>query len=198
MTTDAGPLTTQHTVLGTPIGDLTVVREGGLLTGLYFPHHWYKPDPATFGPRNDRGFEGVAGQLEEYLAGNRTVFDLPLKPRGTEFQLRVWGLIAEQAARGELAADGDVSSFVHVDDAAGAAVQALEWPTGAVNVCDDVPAAGREWVPVFCRAVGAPDPAVSTADGRHGWARGASNEYARKQLHWTPDYPSWREGFATL
>jgi nucleoside-diphosphate-sugar epimerase len=108
------------------------------------------------------------------------------------------GLIAEQAARGELAADGDVSSFVHVDDAAGAAVQALEWPTGAVNVCDDVPAAGREWVPVFCRAVGAPDPAVSTAAGRHGWARGASNEYARKQLHWTPEYPSWREGFAAL
>lgn len=43
--------------------------------------------------------------------------------------------MAERAARGELAADGDVSSFVHVDDAAGAAADALEWPTGAVNVC---------------------------------------------------------------
>ena len=59
------------------------------------------------------------------------------------------GLMAERAARGELAADGDVSSFVHVDDAAGAAADALDWPTGAVNVCDDVPAAGREWVPVL-------------------------------------------------
>jgi nucleoside-diphosphate-sugar epimerase len=114
------------------------------------------------------------------------------------------GLMAERAARGELAADADVSSFVHVDDAAGAAADALEWPTGAVNVCDDVPAAGREWVPVFCRAVGAPDPAVAlepavapTAE-RHGWARGASNEYARKGLNWTPAYPSWREGFAAL
>jgi nucleoside-diphosphate-sugar epimerase len=108
------------------------------------------------------------------------------------------GLIAEQAARGELAADRDVSSFVHVDDAAGAAVDALEWPTGAVNVCDDVPTAGRDWVPVFCRAVGAPDPAVITATERHGWARGASNEYARKELNWTPAYPSWRKGFAEL
>jgi nucleoside-diphosphate-sugar epimerase len=108
------------------------------------------------------------------------------------------GLMAERAVRGELAADGDVSSFVHVDDAAGAAVDALEWPTGAVNVCDDVPAAGRDWVPAFCWAVGAPDPAVSPATGRHGWARGASNEYARKVLNWTPAYPSWREGFATL
>ena len=54
MMTDACTLTAQHTVLATPIGDLTVVREGDLLTGLYFPHHWYKPDPVAFGPRNDR------------------------------------------------------------------------------------------------------------------------------------------------
>jgi len=108
------------------------------------------------------------------------------------------GLMAERAARGELAADGDVSSFVHVDDAAGAAAAALEWPTGAVNVCDDVPAAGREWVPAFCRAVAAPDPAASPVTERHGWARGASSEYARKVLNWTPAYPSWREGFAAL
>ena len=108
------------------------------------------------------------------------------------------GLMAERAARGELAADGDVSSFVHVDDAADAAVAALKWPTGAVNVCDDVPAAGREWVPVFCRAVGAPDPVVAVPAERHGWARGASNEHARKDLSWAPAYPSWREGFAAL
>ena len=108
------------------------------------------------------------------------------------------GLMAERAARGELAADGDVSSFVHVDDAAGAAGDALEWPTGAVNVCDDAPAAGREWVPAFCRAVGVAEPAVAAEDRRHEWARGASNEYARKGLNWTPAYPSWREGFAAL
>jgi nucleoside-diphosphate-sugar epimerase len=46
-----------------------------------------------------------------------------------------------------------VSSFVHVDDAAGAAAEALSWPSGFVNVCDDVPAPGREWVPAFCQAV---------------------------------------------
>jgi len=107
------------------------------------------------------------------------------------------GLMAERAARGELAANADVSSFVHVDDAAGAAAAALSWPTGFVNVCDDVPAPGRDWVPVFCRAVGAPVPQATAAE-RHGWARGASNEHARKGLNWTPAYPSWREGFAAL
>jgi nucleoside-diphosphate-sugar epimerase len=107
------------------------------------------------------------------------------------------GLMAEAASRGELAADGDVSSFVHVDDAAGAAVESLSWPTGAVNVCDDVPAAGREWVSAFCRAVGAPEPVVRDGE-RHGWARGADNRYARKELNWTPAWPSWRDGFAAL
>ena len=110
------------------------------------------------------------------------------------------GLMADQAARGELAADRDVSSFVHVDDAAGAAAEALAWPSGFVNVCDDAPAAGREWVPAFCRAVGVAEPVAVSADsgGRHGWARGADNRYARKQLNWAPAWPSWREGFAAL
>ena len=108
MTTDAGPLTALHTVLAMPIGDLTVVREGDWLTGLYFPHHWYRPDPATFGPRTDREFEGVANQLEEYLAGTRTLFDLPLKPRGTKFQLRVWELIA-QVPYGQTTTYGDLA-----------------------------------------------------------------------------------------
>ncbi len=33
-------------------------------------------------------------QLAEYYDGNRTTFDLPLAPRGTEFQRRVWDEIA--------------------------------------------------------------------------------------------------------
>jgi methylated-DNA-[protein]-cysteine S-methyltransferase len=101
-------MTAQHTVLATQIGDLTVVRDGDLLTGLYFPHHWYRPDPVTFGPRNDEGFEKVAAQLAEYLAGTRTDFDLPLDPRGTDFQLRVWELIA-QIPYGETTTYGDIA-----------------------------------------------------------------------------------------
>ncbi len=96
---------------------------------------------------------------------------------------------------GKLVANADVSSFLHVEDAAGAAAAALEWPTGVVNVVDDVPAAAREWVPAFARAVGAPVPETVDAE-RTGWARGADNSLARKELGWTPAYPSWREGFA--
>jgi nucleoside-diphosphate-sugar epimerase len=101
------------------------------------------------------------------------------------------GLMAQP---GLLSANADVTSFVHVDDAATAAVAALEWPSGAVNICDDEPAAGYDWVPVFCQAVGAPEPSRSDSE-RTGWARGADNQYARKHLNWTPQWPSWRDGF---
>lgn len=111
---------------------------------------------------------------------------------GPDTWYRPGGLMAQG---GGLAANGDITSFVHVDDAAEAAVEALSWPTGAVNICDDEPAAGHEWVPAFCRSVGAPVPATSKT--RANWARGANNHYARKHLNWTPNHPTWRTTFTT-
>jgi nucleoside-diphosphate-sugar epimerase len=105
------------------------------------------------------------------------------------------GLRAGLARAGKLTADADVASFVHADDAAVAAVEALAWPSGPVNVCDDEPAPGSEWVPVYCRAVGADPPPVSDAP-RAPWARGASNRHAREDLGWVPRHRSWRAGFA--
>ena len=54
-----------HTVVSTPLGKLTVVRDGEALCGLYFPHHWYLPSPVTFGHRRDDGFGDVVAQLGE-------------------------------------------------------------------------------------------------------------------------------------
>jgi len=102
------------------------------------------------------------------------------------------GRIADAARHGHLIADFDVTSFVHVDDASAAAVQALTWPTGAVNIVDDEPARGCDWVPVFCKAVDASPPAFT--ETRHASARGASNKKARN-IGWTPEHPTWREGF---
>jgi methylated-DNA-[protein]-cysteine S-methyltransferase len=101
-------MSTRHTVLSSPIGDLTVVRDDGGVTGVYFPHHWTRPDRAAFGPRAEDGFEDVAAQLAEYFAGSRRAFDLPLHATGTGTQRRVWDLIAaipygQTATYGELA-----------------------------------------------------------------------------------------------
>ncbi|GGM82054.1 NAD-dependent epimerase/dehydratase family protein [Dactylosporangium sucinum] len=90
---------------------------------------------------------------------------------------------------GSIVADRSVTSFVHVADAAGAAVDALGWPSGPVNIVDDEPAQGRAWLPVLAAAIGAPAPEES--DGRMPGARGASNRLARSR-GWRPRYPSWR------
>jgi methylated-DNA-[protein]-cysteine S-methyltransferase len=104
----AETMTVQHTILATELGELTIVRDGERLTGLYFPHHWYRPGPETFGPRTGEGFGVAASQLAEYLAGTRTAFDLPLDPRGDDFQLRVWDLIA-QIPYGQTASYGELA-----------------------------------------------------------------------------------------
>jgi nucleoside-diphosphate-sugar epimerase len=103
------------------------------------------------------------------------------------------GSVAEQAQSGALTADESVTSFVHVYDAANAALAALDWEPGVVNVCDDEPAPATEWMPEFSGRVGAPAP--PRVRGRPGWARGADNGFARRQLDWAMRFPTWRVGF---
>lgn len=121
------------------------------------------------------------------------------------------GDIARQARRRMLPIVGDgrgVFSFVHVDDAAGAAVLALNHGQGAYNIVDDDPALTREWIPAFCSELGAPKPmhvpgtlvalmAGSFAAATLQEGRGASNAKAKRELGWSPTHPSWRNGFLT-
>jgi nucleoside-diphosphate-sugar epimerase len=98
-------------------------------------------------------------------------------------------------------------SFVHIDDAATATVAALErGHPGIYNVCDDDPAAVSEWLPVYAEALGAKPPmrlpawlvrilAGGVAASGMTTQRGASNEKAKRELGWSPSYPSWRDGF---
>lgn len=99
-----------------------------------------------------------------------------------------------------------VWSFVHVDDAARAAVAALAAPRGVYNVVDDDPAPVREWLPELARTLRAPRPRrmpkllarpIVGAWGVAAMTRpnGASNDLAKRELGWAPSFPSWREGF---
>jgi nucleoside-diphosphate-sugar epimerase len=102
------------------------------------------------------------------------------------------GRTTEQVRRGEIAATPAITSFIHVADMARAAILALEWPAGPVNIVDDEPAAGTEWVPEYARRVGAPTP--PTKPEAEPWERGAANARARA-LGWRPEFASWRDGF---
>ena len=79
-----------HTRVSTAIGELTLVRDEEALLGVYYRNHWGRPDPSAFGPRRDTGFDEAVAQLDAYLAGQRTAFDLPVRLEGDEFQQRVW------------------------------------------------------------------------------------------------------------
>jgi methylated-DNA-[protein]-cysteine S-methyltransferase len=110
-------MSARHTVLDSPVGDLTVVRDDDGLSGLYFPGHWYLPDPTTFGPRADADFADVAEQLAEYFTGDRTEFDLPLALRGSAFQHRVWQLI-QRIPYGATTTYGTMAKELGMPDAA--------------------------------------------------------------------------------
>jgi 2-alkyl-3-oxoalkanoate reductase len=105
---------------------------------------------------------------------------------------------------------GGFGSFIHLDDAASATVLALEHDGPAIyNIVDDDPAPVREWLPVLAKALGAKPPrhfpiwlarlfageanAVMSIE-----SRAASNAKAKRELGWTPRYPSWRQGFAEV
>ena len=92
-------------------------------------------------------------------------------------------------------------SWLHVEDAASAAVAALDrGAPGIYNVVDDEPAPQPEWLPVIAHALGADPPAAAETPpppyAPEMSLRGASNAKAKRELGWQPRYASWREGFA--
>jgi methylated-DNA-[protein]-cysteine S-methyltransferase len=100
-----------HTIIDSPLGELTVVADDGTVTGLYFPNHWYNPDRTGFGRRDDLGFGDVTGQLKEYFAGERREFDFPMRADGDEFRRTVWAQVA-RIPYGETATYGDIATAV--------------------------------------------------------------------------------------
>jgi nucleoside-diphosphate-sugar epimerase len=110
-----------------------------------------------------------------------------------------------------LVGDGKgIWSFVRIDDAAAATVAAIEnGKRGIYNVVDDSPEPVSEWLPGVAEALGAKRPlrvprwlgrllAGEVVAVMMTEVRGASNEKAKRELGWTPKYPSWREGLAEV
>lgn len=84
-----------HLTLESPVGGLRLCATDAHLTRIDFVHgRKIKPlaseviavDHAADHPV----FAAAAEQLADYFAGQHQTFDLPLGPRGTDFQLRVW------------------------------------------------------------------------------------------------------------
>jgi methylated-DNA-[protein]-cysteine S-methyltransferase len=86
-------------VTTTQIDDLVLVATDRVISGIYYPGHWTRPDWSTFGPEVPLAADPVlfqaAGQLAEYLRGERTAFDFPVEAHGTPFEERVWAMLRE-------------------------------------------------------------------------------------------------------
>ncbi len=83
-------------VYASPIGPLTLVERSGALCGVILKTMW--PTFAKrFTPAADRVtpvLKTTTRQLDEYFAGKRRSFDLPLELSGTVFQKKAWGALA--------------------------------------------------------------------------------------------------------
>ena len=99
-------MTTTTMPFDSPIGRLVLESDGDVLIGIWLP-------PATGRRSRDTGdippvLKETVTQLEEYFAGERTEFDVPMELDGTEFQRAVWAELAripygETISYGELA-----------------------------------------------------------------------------------------------
>ncbi len=78
-----------------PIGRLRLISDGDALVGIWFEHGRDARKAQEMGnpllvEGKSAALDCARAQLEEYFRGARRGFDLPLAPRGTEFQRRVW------------------------------------------------------------------------------------------------------------
>lgn len=85
----------RYTQMPSPVGTLLLSADDVGLQLIQFndPRHphargadWHEGDNAVL--------VATRGQLDEYFAGKRRRFDLPLAPRGTPFQTQVWNTLA--------------------------------------------------------------------------------------------------------
>lgn len=69
----------------TPYGALTIADDGSGIYALEFGQVAFPGEPRPTKASND-----AANQLQGFLAGKRTSFDVPLSLKGTQFQKEVW------------------------------------------------------------------------------------------------------------
>jgi methylated-DNA-[protein]-cysteine S-methyltransferase len=93
---------TAHATMPSPVGELLLVASDAGLVAVRFERNRHGGDPrdssvpqASASPAAARVLDAARTQLDEYFAGARLEFDLPLDAHGTPFQRRVWTALAE-------------------------------------------------------------------------------------------------------
>ena len=96
----------------TPVGRLCIGEENGSITRVT-----WKNIPVEAIQEETETIRRCKEQLDEYFKGKRTVFDLPLSPKGTPFQQKVWQALQE-IPYGETRTYGEIAATIDKPKAA--------------------------------------------------------------------------------
>ena len=80
--------------IDSPVGPLMLAADASGLRHIEFRDNRHPADRSDWHGGDSEILQAAEAQLGDYFAGRRRVFDLPLAPRGTAFQLRVWQELA--------------------------------------------------------------------------------------------------------
>jgi len=97
--------------LNSPIGDLLLAGDDSGLSLIGFPQGKMRHDPEPDWIFNEQPLAAARQQLEEYFAGERKEFDLPLNLSGTEFQVQVLEEL-QRIPYGETTSYGDIAKRI--------------------------------------------------------------------------------------
>ena len=84
-----------YDVMNSFIGDLLLAADDQGLRTILFTKDGKAPEPQDGWIHNPEKLAEIRHQLEEYMDGKRTRFDIPLAPEGTTFQSDVWHALCE-------------------------------------------------------------------------------------------------------
>ncbi|SMX90553.1 methylated-DNA--[protein]-cysteine S-methyltransferase [Brevibacterium antiquum] len=116
--------TVRYTVIDAALGRILLTSDGDHLTGLYLgDFDQIRERLATAGgvelvvDDELNVFAAAGEQLAEYFAGTRIEFDVPLAPKGTEFQRKVWQALTT-IPYGATAGYGELAGWINRPSAA--------------------------------------------------------------------------------
>ena len=117
----------------TPVGKLCIGEEDGIIVRTT----WSKI-PAEYILEETELILQCKMQLDEYFRGERKAFDLPLAPKGTDFQKKVWNAL-QKIPYGETKTYGEIAAAVGNPKAARAVGMANNKnPIGIIIPCHRV------------------------------------------------------------
>lgn len=111
------------TLMESPVGELRIIEREGEITAIEFTPFREPSEDRPVGERKDDCpvLVETERQLKSYFSGESNSFDLPLAPRGTEFQQRVWKELLE-IPHGQTASYGEIAQRLGHTNASSRAV----------------------------------------------------------------------------